>query len=282
MRNIDHWGGCLADFLSVYPPVVWVALLAAGALIELLAGLLGVGGGVVAVPVLIEVFDVMGLDQGTALALAVGTAQANILIASLTAASAHWQAGTVDGPLVRAWLPALLAGTILGLWLSGLAPPSVLTGLFAVIALALALKLGTGDRLVISRAPPGGAVGQLAPTIVGALAAAVGVGGGTLSTPVLSLFSFPIKRAIGAGALFNLVIAIPATAFFLANDLGTPGRTVDAVGDVALCCLAALSVPALFVAPFAARWSARAPVTMLRRLFAFCLVAVAVRLLLRA
>jgi uncharacterized membrane protein YfcA len=111
--------------------------------------------------------------------------------------------------------------------------------------------------------------------------AAVSVGGGTLGTPMLSLFSCPIKRAIGVGALFNLVISVPATLFFLTADLGTPDRTVDALGDVALFCVAALSLPALFVAPVAARWSVRAPVSVLRRLFALCLAAIALRLLLR-
>ncbi len=271
----------MSQLISAYSPSIWLVLLAAGALIGLLAGLLGVGGGVVAVPVLIEVFDAMGLEKGTAVSLAVGTAQANILVASLTAASAHWRAGTIDWPLVRAWLPALLVGTALGLWLGGRVSAGVLTGLFAVVALALALKLGTGDRVVIGRALPKGLLGQVSPAVVGALAAAVGVGGGTLSTPVLSLFSFPIRRAIGAGALFNLLIAIPAAAFFLVNDLGSPGRPLDAVGDVAVTCVFALSLPALFVAPIAARWSARAPVVLLRRLFALCLAAVAARLLLR-
>jgi uncharacterized membrane protein YfcA len=232
--------------------------------------------------VLIEIFEFVGLAKAPAVALAVGTAQANILIASLTAASAHWQAGTVDAALVRTWMPALLAGTGLGLWMGAVASPELLTGIFAAAALALALKLGTGDRLVIARSLPTGALGQVPPAVVGALASAVGVGGGTLSTPVLSLFAFPIRRAIGAGALFNLVIAAPATMFFLAHDVGTAGRTTDAVGDVALSCLAALSMPALFVAPISARWSARAPVALLRRLFALCLAAVALRLLLRA
>ena len=102
-------------------------------------------------PVLIEVFDLIGLAKGPAVALAVGTAQANILIASLTAASAHWRAGTIDGALVRAWLPALLAGAGLGLWLGAVAPASWLTALFAASASALALKLAAGDRLVIAR-----------------------------------------------------------------------------------------------------------------------------------
>src|SRR6266849_4207667 len=79
--------------------------------IGLLAGLLGVGSGIVAVPVLLDVFSMMGLGEAIAVVLAVGTAQASILVASLTAALAHSRAGTIDGPLVRAWLPALFAGT---------------------------------------------------------------------------------------------------------------------------------------------------------------------------
>jgi uncharacterized protein len=77
------------------------------------------------------------------------------------------------------------------------------------------------------------------------------------------------------------MISVPATLFFRAADLGMPGRTVDALGDVASFCVAALSLPALFVAPVAARCSVRAPVSVLRRLFALCLVVIALRLLLR-
>jgi uncharacterized membrane protein YfcA len=271
----------VAELFSAYPPSVWAVLLATGVLIGLLAGLLGVGGGVIAVPVLLEVFDFIGVAESASIALAVGTAQASILIASLTAVAAHWHAGSIDRALVRAWLPALMAGTALGLALGAFAPAKLLTLTFATVAAGLAFKMAADDRLVFARQPLRGPVAQAPPAIVGALAAAVGVGGGTLSTPVLSLLSFPIKRAIGAGALFNLLIALPATAFFLITDPGTPGRPSDALGDVGLFCVAALSLPALFVAPVAARWSAHAPVSVLRRSFAFCLAAVAVRLLLR-
>ncbi len=163
-----------------------------------------------------------------------------------------------------------------------MAPTKLLTILFAVIAASLGIKMAAGDRLVLSDHTPKGPAAQLPPTLVGALAAALGVGGGTLSTPVLSLFSFPIRRAIGAGALFNLVISAPATVAFLAMDWQTPGRPADSIGDVALFCVAALSLPALFVAPMAARWSSRAPVMLLRRSFALCLCAIAVRIVLRA
>ena len=272
----------MAELISAYSPSVWGILLATGVLIGLLAGFLGVGGGVSAVPVLLEVFDLMGVAEPAAIALAVGTAQASILLSSVTAVAAHWRAGTIDRTLVRAWLPALIVGTVLGLAFSPFAPARLLTALFAVVAAMLAFKLALGDRLIFASRTPIGPFSLAVPAIVGALAAAVGVGGGTLSTPVLSLFSFPIKRAIGAGALFNLLISLPATAFFLAADLGAPGRPGDALGDVALFCVAALSLPALVVAPVAVRWSAGAPATLLRQSFAFCLAAVALRMLLRS
>lgn len=271
----------METLIAAYPPAAWAALLATGILIGLLAGLLGVGGGIVAVPLLLEVFESQGIAEIRAVPLAVGTAQASILIASITAAAAHWRAGTVDRDLVRAWLPALMVGAMVGLAAGPFAPTRVLTTLFAVVAAALALKMMVGDRLIIGHREPRGLLSQVPPALVGGLAAAVGVGGGTLSTPVLTLFSFSIKRAIGAGALFNLIIAVPATLVFLRMDQDVPGRSADALGDVAIFCVATLSLPALFVAPIAARWSAQAPVALLRRLFAVCLAVIAARLLLR-
>jgi uncharacterized membrane protein YfcA len=115
-------------------------------------------------------------------------------------------------------------GTVLGLALSAFAPAKLLTRLFAGIAV--------GERLAFTGTPLKELLGQLSPAIVGALASAVGVGGRTLSTPVLSLFSLPIKQAIGAGALFNQVIALPAAAFFLTHDHGTPDRCAGRRGAV--------------------------------------------------
>lgn len=271
----------MAHFLSIYPPMAWIALLAAGIVIGVLAGLLGVGGGIVAVPVLLDVFGQLGMPEATATPLAIGTAQASVLIASITAILAHWRSGTIDRTLVKAWLPALMAGTAIGLAIGPFAPARLLTGIFAIVAALLGLKMVMGDSLALSNKQPAGARAQIAPFLVGGLAASLGVGGGTLSTPALSLFSCPIRQAIGAGALFNLIIALPATITFLAQGWDVAGKPADAVGDIALFCVATLSLPALFVAPVAARWSANAPLVLLRRLFALCLVAIVVRLLIR-
>lgn len=271
----------MPDLIFAYPLTAWVGLVAAGLLIGGLAGLLGVGGGVVAVPVLIEVFEVADVAAPEVIPLAIGTAQANVLLVSLSAAGAHWRRGTVDRRLIGSWLPWLVIGIAAGLVLGPLLPARLLTQVFAGVTALLGLKMALGPQIVLSHTLPRGTVAHIPPILVGGLAAALGVGGGTLSTPVLSLFSFPIHRAIGAGALFNLIVAVPATLAFLAQDWGVTGRPADAVGDVALSCVAALTLPALFVAPVAARWSARAPVVLLRRSFAVCLCAIAVRILMR-
>jgi uncharacterized membrane protein YfcA len=274
-------GVWVTHFLSIYPPLAWIALLAAGIVIGLLAGLLGVGGGIIAVPVLLDVFGRLGMADATATPLAIGTAQASVLIASITAVAAHWRGGTIDRTLVKAWLPAVVVGAVTGLAIGPFASARLLTGIFAAVAALLGVKMAMGNSIALSHKQPTGAQAQIAPFLVGGLAAALGVGGGTLSTPVLSLFSFPIRRGIGAGALFNLIIALPATITFLMQGWGVAGKPADAVGDVAMFCVAALSAPALFVAPVAARWSAHAPLVLLRRLFALCLIAIAVRLLIR-
>jgi uncharacterized protein len=279
--NTESSGVRVPQLLSLYPLTTCLALLATGIAIGVLGGLLGVGGGILAVPVLLEVFSSTGVPAGAIVPLCVGTAQASVLISSATAAYAHWRAGTIDPQLVRQWLPSLLLGTALGLIFGPFAPAKLLTGIFAAVTAGLGVMMALGGRLYLTRHPLRGPLAQLPPGVVGALAAALGVGGGTLSTPVLALFSFPVERAIGAGALFNVVIALPATAAFLSMGWHTTGRPADAVGDVALFCVAALALPALFVAPVAARWSTRVPVVLLRWSFALCLCAIAVRILLR-
>ena len=194
---------------------------------------------------------------------------------------AAWAALLATGILIGLLAGLLMVGAMVGLAAGPFAPTKVLTTLFAVVAASLALKMMAGDRLIIGHREPRGLLSQVPPALVGGLAAAVGVGGGTLSTPILTLFSFSTRRAIGAGALFNLIIAVPATLFFLQMDRDVPGRPADALGDVAMFCVATLSLPALFVAPIAARWSAQAPASLLRHLFAVCLAIIAGRLLLR-
>jgi len=272
----------MEGLFAAYSPAMILALLAAGAAIGAVGGLLGIGGGVIAVPLLLELWVDLPLPESERAALAVGTAQGVVLLAAVAAALAHYRAGRIDAALVRSWTPAKLAGAALGLALAPFLPPGPMQLGFALIAVLLAVQLLRGTGQAWRAAPPGGAAGQVAPGAIGAASAALGIGAGTLSGPVLGLFGVPLGRAVGAGAVFNLVVALPAVVVFALRGLGVPGRPPDAFGHVSLLALALLAGPAMLVAPFAARLAARLPVAVMRRIFAACLLAIAARLVARA
>jgi uncharacterized protein len=248
---------------------VWslILLLLAGAAIGLAGGLLGIGGGVIAVPALLEIFA--HLPVADRLPLAIGTAQAVILLSSITAVRAHWRGGGVDPSLLRAWLPAMILGGLLGLALAPFAPASVSLVVFAAIAAALGGTLLLGGRAKLAEGLPAPPAGWLPPGLIGLASAALGVGAGTLSGPVFGLFGVGLHRAVGAGAVFNLAIAMPAALAALV------------LGQVSLPGLLLLAAPAMLVAPGAARLSRRLPQRLLAAGFALCLFGIAGRLVWR-
>ncbi|WPB86512.1 sulfite exporter TauE/SafE family protein [Sediminicoccus rosea] len=251
-----------------------LALLLAGAGVGLAGGLLGIGGGVIAVPALLEILSHLPVAQR--LPLAIGTAQAVILLSAVTAVRAHARAGSVDAGLLRAWLPAMILGGLLGVVVAPFAPPAISLLVFAAIAAAL------GSTLLFELRRGGGLptppVGWLPPGVIGLASAALGVGAGTLSGPVLGVFGVGLHRAVGVGAVFNLAIAAPAT---LAALTGGPW-SLAALGQVSLPGLVLLAAPAMLVAPAAARLSRRLPQRALAWVFGLCLYAIAARVAWRA
>lgn len=256
-----------------------LVLATVGLLIGTLGGLLGIGGGVIAVPVLLEVFAPGGMSDADRAALAIGTAQAAILLSSLAAAATHAAAGTIDRPILRSWMPAIMAGALLGLGLAPLIPAPLSVGAFAAVTILLGIQMMAGARGVLAANLPAPPLGWLPPAVIGGLSAGLGIGAGTLSGPVLGLFNTPINRAVGAGAVFNVAVALPATLGFAALGYGRPGLPPESLGYVSLSVATLLALPATVVAPFAARLSSRLPVLFLRRVFAACLFAIALRIL---
>lgn len=252
------------------------ALSLAGAGVGLAGGLLGIGGGVIAVPALLEILAPLPVEQR--LTLAIGTAQAAILLSSITAVRAHARASSVEAGLLRAWLPAMVLGAVLGLALAPYAPPTLSLLSFAAIAAALGTTLMLDLGAQAAGASPRAPWGWLPPGLIGLASAALGVGAGTLSGPVFGLFGVGLHRAVGAGAVFNLAIAAPATLVALADGSWSFGT----LGQVSLPGLAVLAAPAMLVAPAAARLSRRLPQRALRWGFALCLYAIAARVAWRA
>ena len=252
--------------------ITWLPLIAAmlvtGAFAGVLAGLLGVGGGIVIVPVLYFVLQGMGIDPDVAIRVATGTSLLVIVPTSLSSVRSHHRRGTVDWALIRRWWPFMVVGVILGSLTALKVHGNVIGGIFGVIALLVAANM-----LLRPKAPPltqqlPGLPGQgLMAGGIGYFSVMIGIGGGTLGVPMLTACNYPPHRAVGTAAFFGLLIALPgATAMLLAS---TPEGAPDGmVGLVNLAGFAAIVPLTVLLAPVGAWLGSKLNALWLKRVFA--------------
>ncbi|EYD77877.1 protein of unknown function DUF81 [Rubellimicrobium mesophilum DSM 19309] len=229
----------LIDLANDLLPVV-AALIVAGSAIGFMAGLFGIGGGAISVPVFYQVFGVLGFDEAVRMPLAVGTSLAVIIPTSFISARAHLRRGTVDMGLLRLWAVPVIAGVVLGSVIARFADPWVFKLVFVGVAGVNAIKLlfgGEGWR--IRDGLPGRAVLRLYGVVTGLLSALMGIGGGSITNLLLTLHGVPIHRAVSTGAGAGVLIALPATLGYVYAGWGKPGLPLDATGYVSWLTVAA-------------------------------------------
>lgn len=255
-------------------------MMGTGVVAGLLAGLLGVGGGIVIVPILFLVFDALDFSESIAMHVAVATSLATIVPTSIASARAHRAKGNLDVELLRRWTPFIVAGAALGGVIAGWLDGEQLKLVFGVVALLVAINMASPKKLVLGAALPAGTgtQGGIAGGI-GLFSALMGIGGGTLTVPTLSMFSFPTHRAVGTAAAFGLLIAAPAVLGFLWTGLGVPDRPPGSLGYVNLIAACLIFPVTTFVAPIGARIANALPAERLRLAFAAFLGLTALRML---
>lgn len=260
-----------------------IALALTGALGGFIGGLLGVGGGIVIVPVLSNALIPFGLSDDVRLHLTIGTSLSTIILTSLSSARAHWKRGNIDRDLLRSWGPSVLVGAVVGGGVAAIISGNGLALVFGVIALVVAAYLAfmpEGSRLqdALPRTPLKEAIAGL----IGIFSVLMGIGGGTLSVPVLSLFGYPIRRAVGTASAIGLIIAVPGTIGFLLSGLNASGLPPYSLGYVSLPGLILIAPLSMLLAPHGARIASTIKPGLLRRIFALFLVASATKMLLTA
>ena len=258
-------------------------MLVTGAVGGVIAGLLGVGGGIVIVPVLELVLGALGVDEAVRMHVTVATSLATIIPTSISSSRAHHAKGSVDLAQFRKWGPAILIGAVAGVLLASHVSGQVLSAIFGTVALIVAVKMLLPlDGKHIAEQLPGGVGGQVLPFLIGGISSMMGIGGGTLSVPVFTLFNFPIHRAVGTAALFGLLISLPATVAFIVTGWGEPGLPPGSLGYVNLIGFAVIAPVSYFAAPWGARIAHALSKRQLGVMFGLFLTVVAVRMLLKA
>ncbi|MBN8759900.1 MAG: hypothetical protein BGO61_06430 [Thiobacillus sp. 65-69] len=260
-------------------PALLAGYFALGLATGFVAGLLGVGGGLIIVPVLIVLLHAQGLAAGMEPQLALGTSLAVIVFTSLSSVRAHHRHGAVEWTVVRRITLGVLAGTFVGALLASRVPATVLKVFFVAFLFYAAIQMWLDFRPAPHRAMPGRAGTTLAGSVIGLVSSWVGIGGGTLSVPFMLFHNIPLHRAIGTSAAIGFPIALAGAAGYVVGGRHTAGLPTGSLGFVYLPALAGIVAGSVLTAPLGAWTSHRLPVRRLKRIFALLLLVLAIRML---
>lgn len=263
----------------MFEPALLAAYVGLGLAVGFVAGLLGVGGGLIIVPVLIVLLHAHALGIGIEPQLALGTSLGSILFTSLSSVRAHHRHGAVEWPLVRRITPGILLGTLTGAILAAQMSAWVLKLLFVVFLFYAALQMWLDFKPAPHRGLPGRAGTTWAGGAIGVLSSWVGIGGGTLSVPFMLWHNVPLHRAVATSAAIGFPIAAAGAVGYVLGGWQVDGRPAGSLGFVYLPALAGIVVGSVLTAPLGARTAHRLPVRPLKRIFALLLMVLALRML---
>lgn len=251
-----------------------------GAFAGTIAGLLGVGGGLIIVPVLALLFQRWGFADSVLMHLAIGTSLATIVLTAISSMRAHHRRGAVDWSVFRRLTPGIVIGALLGAVIADFMPAKALRLFFGVFELAVAAQIGLNLMASPHRRLPGGVGMGIAGTVIGALSAVVGIGGGTLTVPFLVWCNVALRNAVATSSATGLPIAVAGAVGFVLTGWNAPDLPPWSTGYLYWPALAGIAAASLVFAPLGAWLAHTLPVHTLRRFFAIFLAVLGVRMLL--
>ncbi len=253
-------------------------LLAVGAFAGVLAGLLGVGGGMVLVPAFFYVFSTLGFDSPQLMQICLATSLATLIFTSVRSVAAHNKKDAVAWPILKGWGFGIVIGAVLGVWVASSLRSEVLQAIFGILASIVGIYMMLGrDHWRLGTQMPGGVFRAVFSPMVGFLSVLMGIGGGSFAVPIMTLFGIPIHRAVATAAGFGVIIAVPSVIGFLMIDIAVaPPFTIGAVNFPAFGLIVAMT---LITAPWGAALAHRMNPKPLKRVFGVFLIFVALNML---
>lgn len=258
-----------------------LAYLTLGAIAGFLAGLFGVGGGLVLVPMLLLLFDAQHFPVEHVMHLALGTSMATILFTSLASMRKHHQHGAVNWRVVGNITPGILLGTVFGALLAASIPTLGLGIFFALFVYFVAAQILLDKRPHASRQLPGMQGMTAVGTFTGWISSLVSIGGGTVIVPFLVWCNVPLRNAIGTSAAIGFPVAVGGTLGYIFTGMNIPALPDHTLGFVYLPALLWVALASITTAPLGAKATHHMKIGLLRKLFAVLLIALATKLLLK-
>lgn len=257
----------------------WFTYLLLGAFAGTLAGLLGVGGGLVIVPVLILLFQEQGFSSQVLVHLAIGTSLATIVFTSLSSVWAHHRRGAVLWLEFWQLTPGIVIGAFVGAVIARLIPAADLRMVFGIFELTVALQMGLNLRPDALRQLPSSPGMGLAGGVIGTISAVVGIGGGTMTVPFLVWCNVEMRKAVATSAACGLPIAIAGTIGFMATGWSEPRLPAMSSGYLYWPAFAGIVAASVLFAPVGARLAHALPGATLKKVFALFIGVLGIRML---
>jgi len=261
----------------LYALLLYMAL---GAAAGVVAGLFGVGGGLIIVPTLVWVFHLLRLPDPLIMHLALGTSLATIIVTSLSSIRAHHRRGAVLWPVFWRLAPGLVIGTLLGSKLAGLLRGDTLRTIFGIFVLTVAAQIGFGFKPSAQRNLPGTKGMLTAGGLIGLVSAIVGIGGGSMTVPFLTWCNETIHKAVATSAACGLPIAVAGAVGYVFNGWGHPDLPPWSFGYVYVPALLGIGLISMLSAPLGAKLAHSLPTVTLRKVFAGFLGIIGIKMLL--
>lgn len=268
----------LPELADVLPMLLLLFVI--GAFAGVLAGLLGVGGGIVLVPAFFYAFTALGYDNAQVMQICLATSLATIVVTSVRSLAAHARRGAVDWDILRGWGPGIAFGAAVGVYAATGLRSETLVAVFAVLGIIVGLYMGLGrpDWRLGPEMPRGWRKAVLSPSL-GFLSVLMGIGGGSFGVPLMTLYNTAIHRAVATAAGFGLVIAVPAVIGFLLVSPPEEARPPLMLGMINLVAFGIVIAMTLITTPWGVRLAHAMDPTPLRRVFAVFLILVALNML---
>lgn len=244
-----------------------------------MAGLLGVGGGLVIVPVLVWLFRKLGMDESVVMHLAVGTSLATIVMTSISSVRSHHKRGAVLWALFRQLTPGIVVGALLGAAIAEQLDTLWLQRVFGIFAILVSFQMAFSSKVQPHRQLPGRAGMSAAGGVIGSISSVVGIGGGSMTVPFLSWNNVPMVNAVATSSACGLPIAVAGALGFLISGWGNAALPAGSSGYLYWPAIGGIVVTSFLLAPLGASLAHQLPVKTLKKIFAALLFVIGIRLL---
>lgn len=258
----------------------WLVYPLLGSFAGFIAGLFGVGGGLMLVPLLFMLFAAQGFPEGHLMHLALGTSMATIMFTSMSSMRAHHKHGAVRWDIVKYMAPGLMLGTLSGTQIASLLPTRPLGILFTLIVYYASLQMGMGFTPPPSHRLPGRMGLVCTGMVIGCISSLVSAGGGFMSVPFMLWCNVAVHQAVGTSSALGFPIAVAGTLGYILSGWHVAGLPAGTLGYIYLPALAGVVIMSIVTAPVGARLAHRLPVKQLKRAFAAFLALLATKMLL--